>query len=164
MARQMKHKDRYIARLDEVTITRNGDEAVIEYKEKGVMSTHLGIGPEIAKMSDEEILELFNGTLRAQARLAAEKKYVALEVPLGSPQIEYHVAEAQWTPRGSVLRCLVTDDDLETVVEIDDKELRVEDFGRLRSAYVGWGMRSEFVPEEEIHRRPALEVREPDSR
>ncbi len=29
--------------------------------------------------------------------------------------------------------------------------------------YAGRGMRIEFVPEDEVHRRPTLEVREPDS-
>lgn len=85
----MKGKDRYIARLDEVSITREGESAVIQYKETGVLTTHLQIGPEIQGMSDEAILELFNDTLRAQAQLAAEYKHVAVEVPLGSPQIKY---------------------------------------------------------------------------
>ena len=48
----MKRKERYIARLDEVTITREGDCAVIHYKEEGIMTTHLKIGPEIASMSE----------------------------------------------------------------------------------------------------------------
>jgi len=30
------------------------------------------------------------------------------------------------------------------------------------TTYSGWGMRIEFVPEDELHRRPAHEVREPD--
>ena len=55
----MKRKERYIARLDEVTITREGDSAVIHCKEEGIRTTHLKIGPEIAGMSDEAILELF---------------------------------------------------------------------------------------------------------
>ena len=84
----MKRKERYIARLDEVSITREDDSAVIQYKEAGVPTTHLKIGPEITGMSDEAILELFNDTLRAQAQLAAEYKHVAVEVPLGSPQIK----------------------------------------------------------------------------
>ena len=50
----MKRKERYIARLEEVMITREGDYAFIEYKEEGVPSTRLEIGPEIAGMSDEE--------------------------------------------------------------------------------------------------------------
>ena len=46
----MKRKECYIARLDEVTITRDGDSAVIRYKEEGILTTHLKIGPEIAGM------------------------------------------------------------------------------------------------------------------
>ena len=158
----MKRKEQYIARLNEVTITREGDSAVIRYKEEGIMTTHLKIGPEIASMSDEAILELFNDTLRAQAQLAAEYKHVAVEVPLGSPQIKYSARGRQWCPRGAVLRCLVEDEDGQLVVGIDDHELSLEEFGRMLTTYAGWGMRIEFVPDDELHRRPALEVREPD--
>lgn len=160
----MKHKKRYIARMDEVTITRRGDSADIEYLEPGVPGTTLTIGPEISTMTDEEILELYNDSLRAQAQLAAEYKHVAVEVPLGSAQIEYRSRSHQWTPRGGVLRCLVHDDEeRQAVIEIDDHELTLEEFGRLLTTYAGWGMRIEFTPEDEIHRRPALEVREPKS-
>lgn len=159
----MKRKEPYIARLDEVTITREGDWAVIRYKEEGILTTHLKIGPEIAEMSDEAILELFNDTLRAQAKRAAEYKHVAVEVPLGSPQIKYFSRSDQWCPRGAVLRCLVEDDENgQLVVGIDDHELSLEEFGRMLTTYAGWGMRIEFVPEDQLHRRPALEVREPD--
>jgi hypothetical protein len=100
--------------------------------------------------------------LRAQAKLAAEYKHIAVEVPLGSPQIEYHERSNQWTPRGSVLRCtLDSDEDNRALVQIDDQELAMAEFGRLLATYAGWGMRIEFVPEDEIHRRPRLEVREP---
>ena len=162
LGRRMKPKERYIARLDEVTITREGDSAVIRYKEEGILTTHLKIGPEIAGMSDEAILELFNDTLRAQAKLAAEYKHVAVEVPLGSPQIKYFARSYQWCPRGGVLRCLVEDNENgQWVVEIDDQKLSLEEFGRMLTTYAGWGMRIEFVPDDQLHRRPALEVREP---
>lgn len=47
--RAMKHRrERYIARLDEVTITRDGDAAIIEYREPDLPTTYLRIGPEIA--------------------------------------------------------------------------------------------------------------------
>jgi hypothetical protein len=161
--RPMKRKEQYIARLDEVIITRDGEDAVIRYKEEGIMTTHLKIGPEISSMSDEAILELFNDTLRAQAQLAAEYKHVAVEVPLGSPQIKYSARADQWSPRGAVLRCLVEDDENgQLVVGIDDQELSLEEFGRMLTTYAGWGMRIEFVPDDQLHRRPALEVREPD--
>ncbi|MCW5553374.1 MAG: hypothetical protein KIS67_14585 [Verrucomicrobiae bacterium] len=159
----MKRKECYIARLDEVSITREGDCAVIQYKEAGVSTTHLKIGPEIEGMTDAAILELFNDTLRAQAQRAAQYKHVAVEVPLGSPQIQYFAGGSQWCPRGGVLRCLVNDDQNgQLVVGIDDQELSLEEFGRMLTTYAGWGMRIEFVPEDQLHRRPALEVREPD--
>jgi hypothetical protein len=158
----MKRKERYIARLDEVKIIREGDYAFIEYKEEGVPTTGLQIGPQIAGMSDEEIVELHNETLRAQAKRAAEYKHVAVEVPLGSAQIEYHARSDQWVPRGSVLRCLIHDNDLQLVVDVDEQELQLEQFGKLLTTYAGWGMRIEFVPEDEVHRRPILKVREPE--
>jgi hypothetical protein len=158
----MKRKERYIARLDEVKIIREGDYAFIEYKEEGVPTTGLQIGPQIAGMSDEEIVELHNETLRAQAKRAAEYKHVAVEVPLGSAQIEYHARSDQWVPRGSVLRCLIRDNDLQLVVDVDEQELQLEQFGKLLTTYAGWGMRIEFVPEDEVHRRPILKVREPE--
>ena len=40
----MKRKERYIVRLDEVTISREDDSAVIQYKEAGIATTHLKIG------------------------------------------------------------------------------------------------------------------------
>ena len=161
--RPMKRKERYIVRLDEVMLTRGSDYADIEYKEPGVPGTRLQIGPQISGMSDEQIIELFNETLRAQAQLAAEYKHVAVEVPLGSPQIKYFARGYQWCPRGGVLRCLIEDDENgKLVVAIDDQELSLEEFGRMLTTHAGWGMRIEFVPDDQLHRRPALEVRQPD--
>jgi hypothetical protein len=160
----MKKKERYIARLDEVVITRDGESAIISYKEDGIMTTHLGIGPEIAEMTDQEILDRHNECLRAQAELAASHRHVAVEVPLGSLQIEYEPRSRQWVPRGNVLRCLISDrtDDDTAMVEIDDHKLDAEAFSRMLTVYAGWGMRIEFVPDDQTHRRPAHEVREPD--
>jgi hypothetical protein len=72
-----------------VTIIREGEYAFIEYKEEGIPRTGLQIGLEIAGMSDGEIVELHYERLWAQAKGAAEYKHVAVEVPLGSAQIEY---------------------------------------------------------------------------
>ena len=125
--------------------------------------TRLQIGPQISEMSDEQIIELFNETLRAQAQLAAEYKHVAVEVPLGSPQIKYFARGYQWCPRGGVLRCLIEDDENgQLVVAIDDQELSLKEFGRMLTTHAGWSMRIEFVPNDQLHRRPTLEVREPD--
>jgi hypothetical protein len=158
----MKRKQRYIATLEEVTITRDGDSAWIAYKEEGIPETRLQIGPEMSEMSDGEILEAHNECLRAEAKRAAEYKHVAVEVPLGSAQIEYHAGSDQWVPRGGVFRCLIHDDQHgQLVIEIDEQELRLEEFGKLLTTYAGWGMRIEFVPDDELHRHPVREVREP---
>ena len=98
----MKPKERHIARLEEVTITRKGDYAVIEYKEEGIPSTHLQIGPEISGMSDEEIVELYNECLRTEAKRAAEYKHVAVEVPLDSAQIAAWPVCGRDAPRQSI--------------------------------------------------------------
>jgi hypothetical protein len=157
-----KPKVRYIAAPDEVTVTRDGDCARIEYKEVGIAVTHLEIGPEIAEMNDSEIVEIHNQALRNDAQQAAEYKQVVFEVPLGSAQIEYFARCDQWVPKGSVLRCQIQGDDHgQIVVKIDQQELRLKQFGKLLASYGGWGMRIEFVPADEVHHRPVLRVREP---
>jgi len=155
-------KVRYIAALDEVTVTRDGDCARIEYREGGIALTNLEIGPEIAQMSDSDIVEVHNEGLRNDAKQAAEYKHVVFEMPLGSAQIEYFARCDQWVPRSCVLRCLIQSAQHgEINVKIDEQKLRLKQFEKLLSAYEGWGMRIEFVPADEVHRRPVLEVREP---
>ena len=106
----MKRKKRYIARMDEVTINREGEVAVISYKEEGVPTTRVTIGPGIVTTTDEGILELFNDVLRAQAQLVAEFQYVAEGVQLGLPPIKHRRRANRWTLRGGVLRCLISTD------------------------------------------------------
>ena len=61
------------------------------------------------------------------------------------------------------MRCLIEDNEHhQLVVKIDERELQLEQFGKLLTTYAGWGMRIEFVPEDAVHRRPVLEVREPE--
>ncbi len=159
----VKRKERYLVRPDEVIVTRQGETALIQYKETGVPTTQLTLGPIIITLSDAQIVELYNDTLREHAALAASYKNVAIEVPLGSPQIRHSKPSDQWLPRGSVLRCEIPDDaDGQLVVGIDDQELSLDAFGRLLLGHAGWGMRIEFVPLDRLHHRPALEVREPD--
>lgn len=157
-----KPKIRYIAALDEVTVIRDGDCARIEYKEAGIAVTTLEIGPEIAEMSDSEIVEAHNQVLRSEAKQATEYKHAVFEVPLGTAQIEYFAQCDQWVPISGVLRCLIQiAEDGEIIVEIDGRKLRLKQFGKLLAVHGGWGMRIEFVPADEVHRRPVLQVREP---
>lgn len=162
----MKKPRPLVSHLDEISITRASDVATIHYKDPDYGTTHLTLGPEIAQMTDQDIMEVYNATLRAQSELAAANPYIANEVPLNSPQIEYHEVSDQWTPRGNVLRCLIDDNvdgEREPVIEIDGTELSLIEFGKLLCTYAGWGMRIEFVPDDETHRRPKLLVREPES-
>ncbi len=54
------HKICYTVSLHEVTVSRSDNYARIEYKEEGISTTHLPIGPEIDQMSDAEIVKLHN--------------------------------------------------------------------------------------------------------
>jgi hypothetical protein len=161
VTRSMHSRTHYTATQNDVTITREGDCARIEYKEEDIPATHLEIGPEITGMSNEEILEAYNECLRNDAKLAAGRKHVAFELPLGAEQIEYFARCDQWVPRGGVLRCLIEHDEHgQVIVKIDGQNLRLKQFGKLLATYAGWGMRIEFMPGNEVPRRPVLEVRE----
>ena len=64
----MRFKKPYIAALDQVTIKREGEYAVIEYVEPNVSGVHLKIGPEVQEMTDEEILNVHNEILETQRK------------------------------------------------------------------------------------------------
>ena len=68
-------------------------------------------------------------------------------------------------PQGEVLRCIIEDDERgQAVISIDNKELSLQEFGRLLTVYAGWGMRIAFVPEELVHEQPKIKVRGPRRR
>ena len=75
-----------VAKLNEVRITRQGETAVIDFKDKTISGVNLHIGPELASMTDQEVLEVHNDIIRAQQELAATYEHIAVEVPEGSPQ------------------------------------------------------------------------------
>jgi hypothetical protein len=124
----MPTKNPRIARLDQVKISREGEDALIEFLDPEIATTHLRIGPQVRQMNDEEILLLFNQVIAAQIRNRDELgEYVAIEVPVGSPQVECHPGTVnQWVPRGGVLRCLIEDGGSEdgdmTIIHVDDRE------------------------------------------
>ena len=152
----------HTATLQEVRITKERESAAIEFLEPGIAITHLTIGAAVARMSDQEILDLFNETILSQERLAASYHHVAVEIPEGQPQVRYFRKGDQWVPRGDVLRCLVSDAGGEAVIEIDGRDFSLVEFGRMLTTFSGWGMRICFVPEDELTREPEIEVREPD--
>lgn len=160
----MRKKKPRVATLNEVAISREGEDAIIEFHDPAISTTHLKIGTGIERMADEQILGVFNSTVTAMQQMADDYEHVAVEIPPGRPQVEYFEPADQWTPRGDVLRCVVSDGgpDAEATVHIDDREFSLSEFGRILTTYAGWGMRITFVPEDDVEREPAVEVREPD--
>ena len=153
-----------VATRDEVSITRQPTGAIIAFHDGTVGSTHLQLGVSVDEMTDDEILEAFNSTVRAMEELAASYEHICVEIPPGKPQIRYHALADQWTPRGDVLRCYIDDGgpDGEAQIEIDDVCLSLREFGRLLTTYAGWGMRILFVPDDKTDQTHPIEVREPD--
>lgn len=162
----MRMKKLYIATLDQVRISREGYYGIIEYVEPNVFITRLKIGPQVHRMTDQEILDEHNRILRIQHQLASEYEHIAIEIPPGRPQIKYFEAGDQWTPRGDVLRCIIDDGGPggTAVIHIDDHELSLQEFGRLLTTYAGWGMRIVFVPDDRIDEEPEIEIRDRDDR
>jgi hypothetical protein len=160
----------YVASADEVRITRDGDYAIIEYADPKVATTNLTVGAEkLAKMTDEDVLAMWNEMLEARDEHRKTVTYVATEIPVGKPQVKFYERGNQWTPRGDVLRCQILTDagvtpDLdEPFVSIDGRDFTLGEFMTMVGTFGGWGMRIEFVPDDEMHERPQLRVGEPDS-
>jgi len=164
----MAKKRPRIARLDQVSISREGNDAVIEFRDPAIATTHLTIGPEVGGMTDEEILLLFNQVIAAQIRLRdRQPEYVAKEVPVGSPQVSRCPETTdEWVPRGDVLRCILHDgggeDGLLPIIEVDGQEFTWDEFGRMLCPYAGWGMRIVFVPDDELEKPPKITICEPE--
>jgi hypothetical protein len=89
-----------------------------------------------------------------------------VEVPIGQPQIKWFELGQQWCPRGAVLRCVIGggggDGGRDPVIEIDDRQLTWTEFGRMLTTYSGWGMRLVFVPDDRLHEKLRIRVRDPD--
>jgi hypothetical protein len=131
----MRKKRPRIARLNQVRISRDGEDAIIEFLDPAVATTHLRIGPRVQDTTVEDILLVFNRTIAAQVRHRDELgEYVAVEIPVGSSQVERRPGNAsQWSPRGAVLRCVIEDgggeDGSLPVIHVDARELTWDEFG-----------------------------------
>jgi len=150
--------------IDQVHISREGDYAIIEHADTAYGTTRLLLGPMVNDLTDAEILEIFNEIISAQEASVADPANRPIEIPRGRPQIEWLEDFQQWSARGHVLRCHVSDDeDRNLVVYIDDKELDAEAFLKLIKPFAGWGMRITFMDETQVYDEPSVIVREPDS-
>lgn len=118
-------------------------------------------------MSDADVLAFWNEHLQASQALRDSRDYVATEIPVGKPQVEYFEPGDQWVARGHVLRCqIVTDAAIpveldESVVAIDGRDFSIAEFIKLLGGFGGWGMRIVFVPEDDTHKRPRIRIRNP---
>ena len=153
--------------IDQVRISRDGSRdgeyALIEHADPAYGSVNLKLGPEIANLTDREILDVFNDIIVAQEASIADPANRPIEIPKGRPQIEWLEDLQQWSVRGHVLKCEVSDDeDGNLVVYVDDKELDAEAFLQLIRPFAGWGMRITFMEESQIHDEPEVIVRAPD--
>ena len=151
---------------DEVKITRDGDNAIITYADPKVATTHFTVGREkLATMTDEEVFALWSDHLETRDELMKAHEHVAVEIPAGRPQLRHFEAGDQWVPRGDVLRCVVLgslDGPNEPFLTIDDRDFTPREFAKMVGTFGGWGMRITFVPDDELHDEPIVEVREPD--
>ena len=163
MKQSTRKKRPVSAVMDQVRITRDGNDAVIEYADSKISDTRLTIGPQIKKMTDKEIVDIFNGVMAAQQKLLADWDRTVTEIPPGVPQIELRKDIDQPVPLAEVLRCYVDDGgpDGEVTVHIDDRELSLAEFGQLIRYYAGWGMRVTFVPEERVTENPVPVLQQP---
>jgi hypothetical protein len=154
------------AMIDQVRITREGNDAIIENADPSISGTRLTIEPQIVTMTDRDIVDVFNGILIAQERLLADWNKTVVEEPLGEKQIDYHEESAQSVPCGDVLRCTIDDaaPDGEVTIPIDDKELSLAECGRLLRIHAGWGTRIAFVPEKYVTENPKVKIRRPKGR
>ena len=156
-------KKPHIATLNEVIITRDGEYGVIVYHDQTVGGVNLKIGPEIDRMTDQEILNCHNEVIIAMKNSVAAYKHKAVEIPPGRPQVHYSEQSDQWVPRGDVLRCVVNDEEgRRPIIEIDDREFTLEEFGAMLTTFSGWGMRIVFVPDSDLEKSPEIIVREPE--
>lgn len=151
---------------DEVKITREGDYAIIAYADEGVATTHLKMGSDkLAHMTDEQILEFWNDGIEARDELMANQEFVAIEIPMGKPQLEYEKLSDQWVARGHVVKGVVLgangNDIDEELITVDGRDLTVREFVRMMSTFGGWGFRLVFVADTDIHDDPVIDVREP---
>jgi hypothetical protein len=152
--------------IDQVRITREGNDAIIDHADANVSCARIAIGAGIDTMSDADIVEMYNDILDSQWALLEAWDKTVVEEPPGEKQIDYHENSDQWVPRADVLRCIIDDGgpNGEVTIQIDDQELSLAEFGRLLRVHAGWGMRIAFVPEEFITENPTVKIRKPERR
>ncbi len=150
---------------DEVKISREGDSAMFAYADDSMGGgMNLKIGPQVATMTDDELLERHNDIAHSMQEMRNKYEHIAVEVHVGKPQIKFNKQCHQWSMRGDVLRAYISDcinEDTgwsEPIIEVDGKELTWQEFGKMLTTYSGWGMRLAIVPDDETHVIPDIRI------
>jgi hypothetical protein len=68
----MRKKKPVRALIDQARVTRDGNDAIIEYADREISDSRLTIGPEIKTMTDSDIGDVFNGIVDAQEKLLCD--------------------------------------------------------------------------------------------
>jgi hypothetical protein len=82
----------HVASPDEIKSgTRKGDEVIIQYADPKVATMHLQMGKEkLDRMTNEELLEFSRSEhVEALDDHMRNYEYVAVEIPVGKPQVRY---------------------------------------------------------------------------
>ena len=95
----MRSKRPRQASPDQVSITREGDVAVIENADPSISVVRLTVGPDLGSMTDAAILELFNDVIEAQEKLASKYDDTLIEIPPGKEP--YSNYDCDWVVEGS---------------------------------------------------------------
>lgn len=154
----MRKKKLKVAFAKEVKISRDGRYAHVEFIDPAYMSRRIDIGPEVESMTDDEILRLHNEMVISEKRMIANS--TVQEMIEGEPQITYDKKYQQWQPTSDVLRCAISSGKShdELMIWIDDQELSWQEFGRMLSSYMGWGMRIMLLHQEQLNDPPKVEI------
>ena len=162
----------YVASADQVRIRRDGDDAIIEYADESVATTHLRVGAEkLASMTDDELLAFWNRRHRGQRGPPSEPELHGNGDPRRKAAGRVLRAGEPVDAKGA--RCSLPDPFgrrpsrqvlTSRFVSIDGRDFTLGEFMTMVGTFGGWGMRIEFVPDDELHQRPRLKVGEPDAK
>lgn len=154
----------FIATLQDVQITREGTAVHFSYLNRDHGGQRIEVGENTTNMSDLELLEIHNHIARKMIESSRNYEHIAIEIPEGKSQISYDKNCCQWVAKGEVIRCIVGWDEQNEgpLIEIDDKVLTWQEFGKLVSTWEGWGMRITCVPDDELSMTPTVVFGERD--
>lgn len=123
--------------------------------------------PACAAMSADDLERWFADVARGDEGTRVGHAYVAIEVPLGRPQLAWFEWDDRVEARGDVVRAEILDLPPERghpspVLSIDGDVVSWADLGEIVAARVGSGLRLVFVPVVELDVAPVIAVVDPE--